>query len=158
MKLIKLLPILALCFSGLQMKAQTTKPEEKCTDDCCKPKTTDKKSDPKIKTAVAMETVAKNKVIACKLTSPEMQKRKDEVLKLLKEKVVERQELASGYKYKFDGTDAVLDELLAFIKSERSCCDFFTFDLSISDNKSHVWLSITGPEGVKGFIKTEMDL
>ncbi len=147
-----------LCFSCLVMKAQTTKPAEKCSADCCKPKTADKKIDPNIKPVVAMETVTKNKVVACKLTSPEMQKRKEEVIKALKEKVIERQELANGYKYKFNGTDEVLDELLAFIKSERSCCDFFSFELSITDNKSHTWLSITGPDGSKEFIKTGMNL
>jgi hypothetical protein len=140
------------------MEAQTTKPVEKCRGECCKPKTTDKNPDSKIKPVVAMETDPKNKLVACKLTSPEMQKRKEEVLDLLKEKVLVRQELANGYKFKFEGTDALLDELIAFIKSERSCCDFFVFDLSISDIKSHVWLSITGPDGTKGFIKTEMGL
>jgi len=103
-----------------------------------------------------METIAKNKV-ACKLTSPELQKRKKEVLVLLKEKVLKKKELKDGYKFKFEGTDDLLDELVTFIKSERACCDFFTFNLSISDTKSNIWLSITGPDGTKDFIKTGMD-
>lgn len=105
-----------------------------------------------------METAVKNKVVACRLTSPEMQKRKDKVLAALKLKVADRHELEDGYKYKFAGTHNLFDELVTFIKSERACCEFFTFDLSVSDSKSSIWLSITGPEGAKDFIRLEMDL
>jgi hypothetical protein len=107
---------------------------------------------------VGTESTTRQKVIACKLTSPEMQRRKAEVLAILKQKVITREELNDGYKYKFDGNDEIIDELILFIKSERACCDFFSFDLSIGDNKSNIWLSITGPEGAKDFIRTEMDL
>ena len=116
------------------------------------------KSNSEIKSTKAMESIAQKKVIACKLTSPEMQKRKQEVLAILKVKVLDKSELEKGYKYKFEGSDKVFDELVAFIKTERACCDFFTFDLSISDNKSNIWLSITGPDGAKDFIRVEMDL
>ena len=105
-----------------------------------------------------METVEEKKVVACLLTTSEMRKRKHEVLNSLKQKVLGKQELLNGYKFEFPGTDQMLDELVAFIKSERACCEFFNFDLSISDNKSSIWLSATGPEGTKSFLRTEMDL
>ena len=73
-----------------------------------------------------METVGQKKIIACKLTSPELQKRKQEVLAILKDKVLSKSELENGYKYKFDGSDKIFDEIVSFIKSERACCDFFT--------------------------------
>jgi hypothetical protein len=76
--------------------------------------------------------------VACKLTSPELQKRKNEVLKSLKLQVLERRELPNGYKYKFEGTDEIIDQVIAFIKSERTCCEFFEFSLSIADNKTHI--------------------
>jgi hypothetical protein len=142
-----------ICFS-LIAKSQTTKSAEKCSGECCKKQ----ESNAKNKTLVPMEVVKKSKVVACKLTSPEMQKRKAEVLAVLKLKVIDRQELANGYKYQFEGSDTLLDQVIAFIKSERACCDFFTFDLSVSDKQSNIWLSITGPEGAKEFIKMEMDL
>ena len=105
---------------------------------------------------VMKETPTRKRVIACKLTSPELQKRKAEVIEILKTKILEKQELADGYKYKFAGTDQLLDEITSFIKSERLCCDFFVFVLTISDDE--IWLSVTGPDGAKEFIKTEMDL
>lgn len=97
----------------------------------------------------------KKKEVSCKLTSPELRKRKEEVIAVLKSKVLEKQELADGYKYKFEATDDMLDQLTSFLKSERACCDFFDFNLALSDKI--VWLSITGPDGAKDFIKTEMD-
>lgn len=98
----------------------------------------------------------KKKEVSCKLTSPELRKRKEEVIAVLKSKVLEKQELVDGYKYKFEATDDMLDQLTSFLKSERACCDFFDFNLALSDKI--VWLSITGPDGAKDFIKTEMDL
>ena len=142
---------------GIASEAQTTKTSAECSGECCKDEKTTNKSSSKSKTVITMETVAKNKVVACKLSSPQLQKRKEEVLVLLKEKVLGKQELKDGYKFKFEGTDELLDELVTFIKSERACCDFFTFNLSVSDNKSNIWLFITGPDGTKDFIKTGMD-
>ena len=49
-------------------------------------------------------TVKKKKVVACQLTSPELQKRKEEVLASLKAKVLEKIELGNGYQYKFNLT------------------------------------------------------
>jgi hypothetical protein len=52
----------------------------------------------------------------------------------------------------------MLDELTEFIKTERECCDFFVFNLSISGDKSEAWLELTGEEGAKNFIESELGL
>lgn len=52
----------------------------------------------------------------------------------------------------------MLDELIEFIKTERECCDFFTFNLSITGDKSEAWLELTGVEGAKDFVTTELGL
>lgn len=84
------------------------------------------------------ECCAKNKTktLSCKLTSPELQERKATVLASLKKQIKERKELKNGYAFRFDGSDSVVDELTTFIKTERNCCDFFIFNLSISGDKS----------------------
>ena len=103
---------------------------------------------------------AKNQTtdFVCSLTTPELQQRKATVLASLKKQVVERKELDNGFAFKFAGTDEVLDELLEFIKTERVCCNFFVFNLSISGDKSEVWLEMTGVEGAKDVITTELEL
>lgn len=96
--------------------------------------------------------------MACKLTTAKLQERKETVLKSLKGKIVQKKELENGFAFKFPGTDEVLDELTAFIKTERACCDFFVFGLSISGDKREAWLELTGPNGAKDFISTELGL
>lgn len=96
--------------------------------------------------------------LSCKLTTQEMQKRKETVLASLKQQVKETKELPDGYAFKFDGSDKVIDELTEFIKSERHCCDFFVFNLSIAGDKSEAWLELTGPEGAKDFVTHELGL
>ena len=104
----------------------------------------------------SMETLKEQARISCKLTTPELQKRKATVIAELKALVLSRKELTNGYAYEFNGTDEILDKLNAFIKTERMCCDFFTFQLTIEENKA--LLNIIGPEGTKEFLKQEVDL
>lgn len=144
---------IALCFSlSAVVVAQTKKPAKECDGTCCKKET---KGSLNFKSVVMPDTM-KMRELSCKLTSPELRKRKEEVIAVLKSKMQETQELANGYKYKFDATDEMLDQLTAFLKSERACCDFFDFNLALTDKI--VWLSITGPDGVKDFIKTELEM
>lgn len=128
-------------------------------------KSTDKKSlatmDSNEKKSVCSDDCkAKNKTseLSCKLTTPELQKRKETVLASLKSQMTDKKELENGYAFKFPGTDKILDELTEFIKTERECCDFFTFGLSISGDKSEAWLELTGVDGAKDFITTELGL
>ncbi len=115
----------------------------------------------------AMETTASNPVktvaprnqpIVCKLTTPAMQNRKETILASIKKQVIQKSELPNGYAYQFKGTDAIIDELLVFIKTERLCCDFFDFNLSIAGDGLSAWLSITGPKEAKAFITDELKL
>ena len=124
-----------------------------CTADCCKKEKSTKDAGI-IKSSLKVDS--KKKEVVCKLSDPELQKRKETVIASLKAKVLEKMELENGYKYKFAGTDDLLDEITAFIKSERSCCDFFDFSYTVSEK--NLWLTITGPKGTKEFIKDDMGL
>ena len=88
----------------------------------------------------------------------ELRIRKETVLRSLKEKVLEKIELENGYAFRFPGNDSMVDELVEFIKTERECCDFFIFNLSISGDKSEAWLELTGVEGSKDFVTQELGL
>jgi hypothetical protein len=101
---------------------------------------------------------ASNHKLACALTSQEQKERKATVIAGLQKEMLEKKETKDGYAFKFKGTDAMVDELSSFIKSERECCSFFTFHLSVAGDKSSAWLELSGPEGAKGFIKTELGL
>ncbi len=96
--------------------------------------------------------------MTCKLTTPELRERKETVIANLKRKLVEKRELKNGYAFRFAGSDDVLDELTEFIKTERECCDFFIFGLSVSGDKSEAWLELTGADGAKDFMVMELGL
>ncbi|MFB2118746.1 hypothetical protein [Parapedobacter sp. 2B3] len=96
--------------------------------------------------------------MVCKLTSPELRERKESVIWRLKKQMLEKRELRNGYAFRFPGSDRMLDELTEFIKTERECCDFFIFGLSVSGDKREAWLELTGADGVKEFIVTELGL
>jgi hypothetical protein len=108
--------------------------------------------------ATSIKATNQSDELSCKLSSKKLVKRKETVLKSLRSQVLETKELSNGYAFKFSGSDAVLDELTEFIKTERTCCDFFIFGLSISGDTSEAWLEITGPEGAKAFISGELGL
>ncbi len=138
-----LITLTALTISSCNNSADTkmttdNKATSVCSDDC--------------------KAKSKSGELSCKLTTPELQKRKETVLASLKEQMTEKKELKDGYAFKFPGTDKMLDELTEFIKTERECCDFFTFNLSISGDKSEAWLELTGADGAKDFISTELGL
>jgi hypothetical protein len=94
--------------------------------------------------------------LTCKLMPDELRARKETVLKSLQAKVIDMKELPKGYAFKFPGSDEVLAELFEFIRTERECCSFFIFNLSISGDKSEAWLELTGVEGAKDFITDEL--
>ncbi len=96
--------------------------------------------------------------LTCKMMPEALRLRKETVLQSLKAKVIERKELPNGFAFKFPGNDAMVDELVEFIKTERECCDFFIFNLSISGDKSEAWLELTGVEGSKDFVIHELGL
>ena len=106
--------------------------------------------DPKCKNTAAPLT--------CKLTTAEMQERKATVLASLRKQVLEKKELENGYAFKFPGNDKMIDELNDFAKTERHCCDFFTFNIAITGDTTSLWFEITGPKEAKEFIGSELEL
>jgi hypothetical protein len=104
-----------------------------------------------------MKTIIEEAKLSCKLTTPELQQRKKTVIAELKNQVLEKVETDRGFKYKFEGSDKMLDLLNSFIKTERLCCDFFVFTLTASSDTKYSWLELSGPEGTKDFIKHEID-
>ena len=147
---------LSFCTVGVYGQSKTSTAECKDGDACCKK--TAAKTSSNSQSFMQVADVRKDKAVACKLTSPELQKRKAEVIASLKSKVVERKELENGYQYSFKGSDEMLDELVSFIKTERACCGFFTFHLSVEDEEANVVLTISGPKGAKEFIDAEIEL
>ena len=65
-------------------------------------------------------------------------------------------ELENGYAFCFGANPGVLPRITEFITLERLCCPFFGFTISVEPNDGAIWLRLTGREGVKPFIQTEI--
>ena len=106
-----------------------------------------------------MNTITLNDIpIACTLSEVDLAKRRETTIATLFQQAIARQELDDGYRFCFPGTDEQADELLNFIKFERHCCAFFTFELSFEPNQGNIWFILRGGDGVKAFIQAELEI
>lgn len=91
------------------------------------------------------------------LTSEQHQERK-ELANLIRTQTQESQELSNGYAFRLPSSSTLFLELAEFVHLERHCCPFFNFQVELGANEGPIWLRMTGPEGVKEFMKAEMGL
>jgi hypothetical protein len=90
--------------------------------------------------------------VACTLSAAEMRTRGEDVVAPLFARVQHLEEMPDGYRFAFPAEADGVRELLEFILSERACCPFFTFELTLASPHDLVWLSLLGGEGVKEFV------
>lgn len=88
------------------------------------------------------------------LTSAE-RTRHQELTRALFAAVTEKSELPDGYGFKLTAKD--LTKVAEWVSLEARCCPFFTFALEQSRDGGPLWLKITGAEGVKAFIRAELE-
>jgi rhodanese-related sulfurtransferase len=91
--------------------------------------------------------------IACTLEAGDLAKRGESLRSDLFRHVEERLELPDGMRFRFLGSDELKDKLLAFAAAERTCCAFFRIELAFEPGLGPIWLTLTGPAGVKEFIQ-----
>lgn len=91
--------------------------------------------------------------IVCSLTTPELRAREQVVQREVVSGVEEIQELPDGYALRFPGDAAWLTTLTEFIRFERECCPFFTFELRCEPEHGPLWLHLRGPQGTRDFVR-----
>jgi hypothetical protein len=101
-------------------------------------------------------SVQENPIIACDLTAINAADRDQHMLtgKQLFASVTEVQELTDGYAFRLPAETHILHSAAHFIANERLCCPFFDFTLRVRAG-SGVWLSLTGSDAVKQFVRAE---
>ncbi len=97
--------------------------------------------------------------IACDLTmlDPEQREQHTRLSDELFEGAEEVRELEDGYAFQYRADDTTWMKLAEFVDGERRCCPFFRFTLVMEAEGAAIWLHMTGREGVKEFLKAEMD-
>lgn len=108
------------------------------------------------KTSASTKTAV---VFACDMQAmtPVQRKRHSEVLSpALKSAKLNTSELVDGYAFQFLSDAKTFAIVSEWIGNERLCCPFFAFDIHVGGSAEPMVLKITGPDGVKQFIKAEL--
>src|SRR5262249_1683466 len=93
-----------------------------------------------------------NVPIACTLSSEDFARRQQVIRKLL-QKTVERHELEDGFEFVFPSSETTLAELVDFVDFERNCCRFLSFELVVNLGNGPIHLRLRGPDGSKEAIR-----
>jgi hypothetical protein len=93
-----------------------------------------------------------NLPIACTLSSEDLACRQ-ELIRELFQKTVERRELDDGFEFVFPSSEAILAELVDFVGFERKCCRFLSFELVLDLGDGPIHLRLRGPDGAKEAIR-----
>lgn len=64
------------------------------------------------------------------------------------------EELPDGFGFRLPPEE--YESVVRFVAAERLCCPFLRFELVVSPERGPLRLSITGPEGAKGFLRAEL--
>jgi hypothetical protein len=81
--------------------------------------------------------------IACTLTGPELLKRRQTVLDLVRKTRIRTLRLADGYAYEFPPHAELAERLNDLVALERQCCPFLSFNTM--ETATAIRLEVTGP-------------
>jgi len=70
--------------------------------------------------------------------------------------VQEVRNLPDGYSFRLPEYSDTLAKIADFIAHEKLCCPFFNFGITVEPYGGPIWLSLSGEEGVKELIQTEI--
>jgi hypothetical protein len=106
------------------------------------------------------ENVASESPIACNLNAlnKEQRRRHQSMTAQLRAAVQETRELPDGYSFRLPSDEATIQRTAEWITLERRCCPFIAFGLEAGRENGPLWLSLTGREGVRPFLKIEFGI
>ena len=101
-----------------------------------------------------------NKPLACNILAlnASQRERHKQLRGQMSAKVKGRRELTDGYEIRLSDESSTITTVAEWVTLERLCCPFFTFQIEITEPGSPLLLRLTGPEGVKLFLQSELGL
>jgi hypothetical protein len=91
--------------------------------------------------------------IACELTPAEITARRAALLPGLLAQAAERMPVANGFRWRFAASGEFFAAAAETMNTERQCCRFLRFTLTVEPGGGPVWLEITGPQGTVEFLE-----
>lgn len=76
--------------------------------------------------------------------------------RLMSEAVTEIRELPDGLAFRFPADE--YEAVARFVARERLCCPFLRFALDVPPEREPLWLRLTGADGVRAFLRAELQL
>ena len=92
--------------------------------------------------------------IACRLTTPELAARLEEIRAGLLSRVESVERTDAGYRLRLSNTDEIAASVLDFVRYERQCCPFLDFQVTIPAQPRPIDLDLGGNSDVMAFIHT----
>jgi hypothetical protein len=90
--------------------------------------------------------------------SPEQRERHRALAGQLRSAVIEFKEIPHGYAARLPSDPATVVLAAEFMTLERLCCPFFCLAVEIASENGPLWLKVTGPDGIKPFIRAEFSI
>lgn len=72
--------------------------------------------------------------------------------------VQEIREQPDGFSFCLPEDSSMVMKAAEFITLERLCCPFLAFQLTLTAEKGSLWVTLSGPEGVKDFLRAELGI
>ena len=109
-------------------------------------------------TLIPLGWAAAGEPLGCnaKALTPAEGARSQELMQALVAAAEDTRELPDGYAFRMPAASWM--KAAEWVSLERRCCPFFTFALEQTRDEGPVWLRITGPDGVKAFLREELGL
>ncbi len=97
-----------------------------------------------------------NEPLACRLTSPELIARKEQIARTLGANAVSIKASGDYLVLTFSGGEPGLDEIVQFIELERQCCPFLAYRIEIAADDGPVTLALGGSPEAMAFVRDEL--
>jgi len=85
----------------------------------------------------------------------EQRARKKEVDRILRTALLGIREIDRGFEFEYPSDLDTYRAAAEFVPLERACCPFFEFGIRLEPEGGKLRVSLTGPDGIKGFIREE---
>jgi hypothetical protein len=106
----------------------------------------------KVKNASLEVQPMPNLPVACSLPNGVLQARAKELLPGLARRAMSVDNVEGGVQLRFEASTEMLQAIVQVIDTERQCCRFLRFDLSVEAGGAPMSLTVTGPPGTRDFL------
>lgn len=64
--------------------------------------------------------------------------------------------LPNGYAVRLPGDSPMLMNVATFVREERRCCAFETYEIRVEPHQRAIWLSLIGPDGYREAVAADL--